>query len=71
METRAEPGVTGRRLVRHSVAAAIRGVSSKTLDRWAAAGLIPAPRVINKRKYHFLADIDDVPVDQAREGQAA
>jgi len=28
-----------------------RGVSTRTLDRWVAAGILPAPEYINKRKY--------------------
>jgi len=28
-----------------------RGVSCRTLDRWAANGIIPAPEYINRRKY--------------------
>jgi hypothetical protein len=27
------------------------GVSTRTLDRWAAAGIISAPEIINGRKY--------------------
>jgi predicted site-specific integrase-resolvase len=79
MDKLTTPGVTGRsitmpggrRRISHSAAAALRGVNPKTLDRWVEAGLIPPPEIVNRRKYHFLADIDDVPVDQAREGQAA
>jgi hypothetical protein len=28
-----------------------RGVSTRTLDRWVVAGIIPPPDVINGRKY--------------------
>lgn len=42
----------------HSKAAHIRGVSTRTLDRWVAAGLLPRPEIINKRKYHKRRDID-------------
>jgi hypothetical protein len=28
-----------------------RGISSKTQDRWAAAGIVPKPEYINGRKY--------------------
>jgi predicted DNA-binding transcriptional regulator AlpA len=38
--------------ITHSQAALIRGVSTKTLDRWAAAGLIPQPFRMAGRKYH-------------------
>jgi integrase len=47
------PEVTGRK-VAHSKAAALRDVSGRTLDRWAAAGIIPKPTKINRRKYHDL-----------------
>jgi hypothetical protein len=31
--------------------AAQRGISPRTLDRWAAAGIVPKPEYINRRKY--------------------
>jgi DNA-binding transcriptional MerR regulator len=38
--------------VPHSEAARIRGVSSRTIDRWIAAGILQRPEKINGRKYH-------------------
>jgi predicted site-specific integrase-resolvase len=43
--------------VANSRAAKMRGVSTRTLDRWIAAGIIPPPEKINGRKYHKLGDI--------------
>jgi predicted site-specific integrase-resolvase len=39
-------------LVSHGEAARIRGISTKTLDRWVKAGLLPEPERIRGRKYH-------------------
>lgn len=46
------PDGSSPQFVSHSQAARMRGVSGRTLDRWAAAGIIPAPTKINERKYH-------------------
>jgi len=54
--TRSE--VTSRRFVSHAVAARMRGVSTKTLDRWAAAGIIDKPETINGRKYHEIENVE-------------
>jgi predicted site-specific integrase-resolvase len=43
--------------IANSKAAKMRGVSTRTLDRWIAAGLIPKPEKINGRKYHRVGDI--------------
>jgi predicted site-specific integrase-resolvase len=42
------------KFVKNSVAARLNGVCTKTLDRWAEAGIIPKPRVINGYKYHAV-----------------
>lgn len=52
--TIAQPEITGRKFISHSAAALLRGVSGRTLDRWAAAGIIPRPVKINDRKYHDI-----------------
>jgi predicted site-specific integrase-resolvase len=39
-------------LMPHADACAICHRSYKTLDRWAEAGIIPQPLIINGRKYH-------------------
>jgi hypothetical protein len=56
----AELEVTGRKYVSHAKAAKIRGVSTRTLDRWIVAGIIPRPERINGRKYHQLHDIERI-----------
>jgi DNA-binding transcriptional MerR regulator len=33
-------------------------VCTRTLDRWAEAGIIPPPQRINGRKYHDAAQIE-------------
>jgi len=57
MDSTAAPQVTGKKFVPHTTAARIRGVSTRTLDRWVAAGIVAPPVVINKRKYHDLENI--------------
>ena len=42
------------RFVPHGAAAKLRGVSTRTLDRWIKAGILPSPQRINGRKYHRL-----------------
>ena len=59
-------GVTGRRLVSHSAAAAILGVSTRTVDRWVAAGLLSKPMIIRHRKYYEAAAIESVGRDLVR-----
>jgi hypothetical protein len=45
------------------------GVSTRTLDRWAQAGIVPPPEYINGRKY---GDPDITPQhDHEPEGEAA
>ena len=56
----AAPQVTGKKFVPHATAARIRGVSTRTLDRWIAAGIVAPPIVINKRKYHDLKNIEAI-----------
>ena len=53
------PEVTGRR-VSHGQAAKMRGISGRTLDRWVAAGIVPKPEIVNKRKYHLLEHIEAI-----------
>jgi len=43
------------------------GVSTRTLDRWAAAGIIDPPEKINGRKY---GDADEEPRTDAPEGRS-
>jgi hypothetical protein len=61
----AEFQATGRRFVPHAQAAKIRGVSGRTLDRWIASGILPQPEIINRRKYHDLAVIENVRARKA------
>jgi predicted site-specific integrase-resolvase len=44
------------------------GVSVKTLDRWAQAGILPPPEYINGRKY---GDPDDEPRQDGEPQEAA
>jgi hypothetical protein len=43
--------------VKARIAAQIHGVHVRTLDRWARAGLIDRPRVINRVKYFDVATL--------------
>jgi hypothetical protein len=43
--------IRGKRRKAWSALAAQHGVSTRTLDRWAADGIIPPPEYINGRKY--------------------
>ena len=52
----ARPEVTGKR-VSHSIAAQLRGVTGRTIDRWIAAGILPRPEIINRRKYHLFENV--------------
>ncbi len=58
--------VTGRRFIPHAAAARIRGVSTRTLDRWIKAGIVAQPSIINKRKYHILENIEAIGRDQTK-----
>jgi hypothetical protein len=42
---------SGKRLEPWRRLAKRQGVSTKTLDRWAQAGIVPPPEYINGRKY--------------------
>jgi DNA-binding transcriptional MerR regulator len=42
------------RFLKHSVAARIHGVHTRTLSRWVEAGIIPPPIVVNKQRYHAV-----------------
>jgi predicted site-specific integrase-resolvase len=44
----------------HPTAAKVRGVSTRTLDRWVKAGIIRPPIRINQRKYHRAEDIEAI-----------
>jgi hypothetical protein len=48
----------GKRLEAWGPLAKRRGISTKTQDRWAAAGIVSKPTVINGRKY---GDPDEEP----------
>jgi hypothetical protein len=48
----APDAVKRKRKLSHSQKADQQGVSTRTLDRWIAAGIIDAPIYINGRKYH-------------------
>ena len=41
-----------RRLIPHRQYAEQKGVSTKTIDRWVADGILAKPVRINNRKYH-------------------
>jgi DNA-binding transcriptional MerR regulator len=41
-----------KRFVTHSQKAAQWSVSTRTVDRWVATGILPPPTYINGRKYH-------------------
>jgi len=41
----------GRLLPIRAMCARYGDVADKTIDRWTAAGILPAPLVINKRRY--------------------
>jgi predicted site-specific integrase-resolvase len=57
--THTDPRAAERRVrVNHSEAARLKGVSTKTLNRWVEAGLVRKPEVVNKRRYYDLADIE-------------
>ena len=47
----AQPKKREKRLESHRAFAERHGVSPRTIDRWATAGLLPKPTRINKRKY--------------------
>jgi DNA-binding transcriptional MerR regulator len=40
--------------LKHSVAARIHGIHTRTLSRWVEAGIVPPPIVVNKRRYHAV-----------------
>jgi predicted DNA-binding transcriptional regulator AlpA len=42
---------TPKRLIPHRRYAEAHGVSTKTIDRWVADGILPEPTRINARKY--------------------
>jgi DNA-binding transcriptional MerR regulator len=48
----------GKIFISHAAAVQKRGVCTRTLDRWAEAGIIPPPQRINGRKYHDAAQIE-------------
>jgi hypothetical protein len=54
------PEVTGRKYVSHAKAAKIRDVSTRSLDRWIAAGIIPRSQIINGRKYHEIENVEAI-----------
>jgi predicted site-specific integrase-resolvase len=35
------------------------GVSDRTIDRWTASGILPAPLVINRRRYWIELEIEE------------
>jgi DNA-binding transcriptional MerR regulator len=43
---------TSKRRLAHRQKAEQLGVSTRTLDRWIETGVITAPAVVNRRKYH-------------------
>jgi hypothetical protein len=46
---------TDARFLKHSAAAKLHDVHPRTIDRWAAQGIIPAPRRVNGLKYYDVA----------------
>ncbi len=49
-----------QRLFPYSEAAAMLGICTKTLDRWAERGVIAQPVWLNGRKYHTAEAIDAI-----------
>lgn len=53
--------LTGRqKYYSNATAAKVRGVSTRTLDRWVKAGIIRSPIKINHRKYHRAEDVEAI-----------
>jgi DNA-binding transcriptional MerR regulator len=61
MPTRLSTSATARRL----------GVSIRSIDRWLAAGILPQPIRINKRKYWLVRDLEQFQRKHGNEVQAA
>jgi predicted site-specific integrase-resolvase len=44
-------------------------VTTRTICRWEKAGMVPAPRTINGRKYFALDELDRLDREAARTGR--
>lgn len=58
MKARAAAQGKGQKFITHTGAARIRGICTRTLDRWIKAGIVQPPTVINGRKYHDVEAIE-------------
>jgi DNA-binding transcriptional MerR regulator len=63
------PTTMPRQKLPHGQKAVQLGVSTRTLDRWIADGILPPPDRVNGRKYHDIA-AEPRRIDE-RDGAAA